>query len=139
MVKIIQNGEGVSLEDTDDFMKAIEKRVYEEFVEKKIVILNQGTLSDRKFKALFEYQYSMYKKELKKLLRTAYRNVFNPIKTIEGLEYIWCKYVFIGVLSEEYVIGQRDRMYKNMQFPDVDIKNKVIAIKNKINKRFKNP
>lgn len=138
MVKIIQNGEGVSLEDTNNFMKAIETKVYNDFVEKKIVILNQGHMSDTEFKMLFDEQYNKYKKEMKKLLRTAYKNVFNPIKTIEELEYVWCKYVFIGVISEEYVLSQRNRLYENMQFPDIDIKNKVQAIKNKINKRFKN-
>jgi len=138
MVKIEKNKNGgVYLEDTEKFMSDIEDSVYKEFLDKKIFILNQGNMSNDKFKALYEIQYSNYKKELKKLLRTAYRNVFNPIKTLQGLEYIWYKYVFIGVLSEEYVICQRDRMYNAMQYPNLEVKNKIEVIKQKINNRFK--
>jgi len=138
MVKIEKNKNGgVYLEDTEKFMSDIEDSVYKEFLDKKIFILNQGNMSNDKFKALYEIQYSNYKKELKKLLRTAYRNVFNPIKTLQGLEYIWYKYVFIGVLSEEYVICQRDRMYNSMQYPNLEVKNKIEVIKQKINNRFK--
>lgn len=138
MVKITDNKKGgVSIDDTDKFMKDIETRVYNEFVNKEIFILNQNNLSNEEFKVLYDNEYNNYKKELKKLLRTAYKNVFNPLKTLEGLEYIWCKYIFIGVLSEEYVEGQRNRMYSSMNTPDLDIRNKVDKIKQKINKRFK--
>jgi len=139
MAKIVDNKKGgVSLEDTEDFMKSIEERVYSEFVNKDIVILNQGTAPDKEFKVMFDNEYNKYKKELKKLLRSAYKNIFNPIKTLEGLEYIWYKYTFIGVLDEEYVEGQRERMYKSMEIPDIDIRKKVEVIKQKINNRFKN-
>lgn len=139
MVKIKEdkNTGGVFVEDTDKFMDNIEKKVYQEFLDKKIVILSQGNMSNTEFKLKFDSEYNKYKKELKKLLRSSYRNVFNPLKTLEGLEYIWYKYEFIGVLTDDYVDGQRDRMYNSMQFPDIDIKNKVMAIKNKISKKFK--
>jgi len=138
MVKITDNKKGgVSIDDTDKFMKDIESRVYNEFVNKEIFILNQNKLSNEEFKVLYDNEYSRYKKELKKLLRTAYKNVFNPLKTLEGLEYIWYKYIFIGVLNEEYVEGQRNRMYSSMNTPSLDIRNKVDKIKQKINKRFK--
>jgi len=128
---------GVIVDDTDKFMESIEKRVYKEFLDKKIVILTQGNISNKDFKKLFDEEYTNYKKELKKLLRSAYKNVFNPLKTLEGLEYIWYKYSFIGVLTEDYVDKQRERMYNSLQFPDIDIKNKVMAIKNKIRKKLK--
>jgi len=138
MVKITDNKKGgVSIDDTNKFMEDIESRVYNEFVNKEIFILNQNKLSNEEFKVLYDNEYSRYKKELKKLLRTAYKNVFNPLKTLEGLEYIWYKYIFIGVLNEEYVEGQRNRMYSSMNTPSLDIRNKVDKIKQKINKRFK--
>ncbi|MFW6272657.1 MAG: hypothetical protein ACOC2U_02615, partial [bacterium] len=106
MVKIKENKKGgVEIEETEELMQRIQKKVFEEFENNEISILHQGSLSNEEFKKLYEEQYSNYKKELKKLLRTAYKNVFNPLKTLEGLEYIWYKYVFIGVLDEEYVEG----------------------------------
>lgn len=138
MVKIIENKTGgVTLQDTENFIKNIEKRVFDEWKEKKIVILNQGSMSNREFKVKFDTQFDEYKKELKKLLRSAYKNVFNPIKTLEGLEYLWYKYIFIGVLDEEYVEMQRNRMYKAMEYPSIDIQEQALKIKQKINKRFK--
>lgn len=137
MVEIINKGNGVSIENTEKFIDDIEKRVFQEWTDKKIHILSQGNMSNSEFKVFYDGKYNEYKKELKKLLRTAYKNVFNPLKTLEGLEYIWYKNVFIGVLSDDYVIEQRDRMYKAMEYPTMDIKNKVNSIKQKINKRFK--
>ena len=128
---------GIILSDTEKFMSDIEKRVYTEFLNKEISILTQGNLDNNTFKLLYETEYKNYSKELKKTLRSAYKNIFNPYRTLEDLEYIWAKYVFIGVLSEEYVIKQRSRLYDNMRNPTDDIKLKVQKIKEKINNRFK--
>ena len=139
MIKIKENSEGgVFLENTEKFISDIEKKVFNEWEKGDITILNQNGMSDKKFEFIYNNAYNEYKKDLKKLLRSAYLNVFNPLKTLEGLEYLWHKNVFIGVLNDDYVEEQRDRMYKAMQYPNIDIKNKVEAIKQKINKRFKN-
>jgi hypothetical protein len=135
MVKLKKLDDGVELVEVDEMLERVEKRVLTEWNEGKISILNQGKMSNREFKAKFDAHFTQYKKELKKLFRGAYRDLFNPLKTLEELEYMWYKYQFIGILDSEYVEEQRNRMYRQMQFPDISVKNYVMKIKNKIKNR----
>jgi len=135
-IKNNKNG-GIDIINTEKFMCDIEKKVYNEFLSKKFIILSQGNNSNTVFKIMYDTEYNKYLKELKKTLRGAYKNIFNPIKTINDLEYIWCKYVFIGVLDDDYVIKQRNRLYDNMNNPTDEVKLKIQRIKEKINKRIK--
>ena len=136
-MKIEKNSsDGIDLDINQEY-EEMKTKINQMLIEGEIKILSQGNISDQDFEKLFNIEYDKYHKELKKCLRKAYINAFNPYKTLMGLEFIWLKYITIGVLDQDYVNSQRDRMYNSMKYPDIDIKNKVENLKQKIIKKFK--
>jgi len=131
------NDGGIEVNLNDRFYDDIELRVFSLIENKEIKILSQGSKSNEEFEKEFKNIEKKYNKEMKSLLRNAYKGLFNPIDIFEQFEFIMFKYMYIGLLTEESVEYQRNRFYNSLKYPSIDVKQKVMRLKEKFNKKFK--
>lgn len=130
-IKVSENSVDIK---TDNMMNEIEKEVFNMFEKGEIIKLSQGKLSNEEFEKLFNEYSSQYIKELKKIIRSGYKQVFNPYNMLYDFELLMYKYYFIGVLDYEHVELQRNKMYNQLYSPDNELKSQVEKIKNKFKK-----
>lgn len=76
------------------------------------------------------------KKEIKKLFRSSYKMLNDPEGFIKKYELMLAKYEFIGVVSSEWVDGQRKRLYNELNKPS-EFKESVVRAKDKLKSKGK--
>jgi len=62
-------------------------------------------------------QHKIYKKKITKLMRKSYKFFTDGFNFIREIEILYSEMEFIGLVSEEWVQGQRERLLREMNSP----------------------
>lgn len=107
-------------------------------------LFKKGKIKPVETEQEFWSEYKKDKKRISKLFRKSYKAFSNPISFIEEYENILAEMEFKGLVTPEWVQGQRERLYREMNKPDEfkewvsGMKDRIYNKKDEILKKIKN-
>lgn len=125
--KIKQKGEELS-KDKNKIQDKANQHVFE--------LYKEGVLKRVETENEFWTEFKKYKKKINKLMRKSYKFFGEPKEFIEQFENILAEMVFVGVVTEEWAQGQRERLYRELNKPE-EFKDWVDEGKKKIKEKFR--
>lgn len=123
---------------TEDIDKKVSKEIYRKFLNKELVKIDGNSYEELEKK--FKSETKKYKKRIAKLLKNSYKMFNNKLDMLYELELLWQEMEFIGLVDDEWVQYQRERLYRELNNPE-EFKQWLSynkdKLKSKINKALK--
>ena len=95
-------------------MDRVSQRINDSLKDGDLIIITPNHHTEQDFKKMFK----KLKKRKNKFLRSLRKFYGRPYEAIEEFEFIMSQFEVTGVLSEKDVEYQRERFYRELEFPE---------------------
>jgi len=110
--------EHVDYNKISEIVERVSQRINESLKDGDLIIITPNHHTQQDFKKMFK----KLKKRKNKFLRSLRKYYGRPYEAIEEFEFIMSQFEVTGVLSEKDVIYQRERFYRELEFPEETLK-----------------
>ena len=104
----------VDYKEIQKIMDRVSQRINDSLKDGDLIIITPNHHTEQDFKKMFK----KLKKRKNKFLRSLRKYYGRPYEAIEEFEFIMSQFEVTGVLSEKDVEYQRERFYKELEFPE---------------------
>ena len=105
--------EHIDYEKISKIMERVSQRINDSLKDGDLIIITPNHHTEQDFFQMFK----KLKKRKNKFLRSIRKYYGRPYEAIEEFEYIMSQFEITGVLCEEDVEYQRQRFYRELEFP----------------------